>query len=42
VKSRAKDIYDQVFSGEMPCDKPWPEEKVTTFKQWMDSGMPEK
>lgn len=42
VKSRAKDIYDQLESGNMPCDDPWPQEKVATFKQWMDAGMPEK
>ena len=42
VTSRIKDIWDQLSSGAMPCDAPWPQEKLDTFKQWKDSGAPEK
>jgi hypothetical protein len=38
VKSRAQDIYDQVSTGNMPCDEPWTQDMVDTFKAWMDGG----
>ena len=38
VKSRAQDIYDQVSTGNMPCDAPWTQDMVDTFKAWMDGG----
>ena len=40
VKKWAGDIYSRVSDGSMPCDGPWPPEKVTTFKQWLDAGTP--
>lgn len=34
----AQAVYDQVSTGEMPPDKPWPTEWVALFRQWMDEG----
>ncbi|MSP13811.1 MAG: hypothetical protein EXR62_12755 [Chloroflexi bacterium] len=39
VKDRAQSIYERVEDGSMPCDEPWPAERVATFKSWMESGM---
>ncbi|MBI3942782.1 MAG: hypothetical protein HY326_07190 [Chloroflexi bacterium] len=39
VKDRAQDIYERVGDGSMPCDEPWPADRVATFKAWMESGM---
>ena len=38
VKARAADIHASVENGSMPCDDPWPTERVALFKQWMDEG----
>ena len=40
VKKHANGIYGKVAAGDMPCDGPWPQDKVTTFKQWVDAGTP--
>jgi len=39
VRRKAEDIYQQLSSKEMPCDKPWPESNIELFKSWKDSGM---
>lgn len=39
VKDNAQPIYDQVSSGNMPCDNPWPQENVDLFASWMATGM---
>lgn len=39
VRDHAEGIYRTVSEGSMPCDEPWSDEKVATFKQWMDEGM---
>jgi hypothetical protein len=39
VKARASEIYGQLESGNMPCDKRWPAEQLGLFKRWMDEGM---
>ena len=39
VKAQAEAIYSRREDGSMPCDEPWPSEKIATFKQWMDDGM---
>jgi hypothetical protein len=39
VKASAAAIYATVKDGSMPCDGPWPEEQVATFKRWMDEGL---
>jgi hypothetical protein len=35
VQEWAEQIYDQVSSGSMPPGKPWPQEWVDNFQQWM-------
>jgi hypothetical protein len=40
VRDNAEAIYARLSDGSMPCDGPWPEERVTTFRAWMDAGTP--
>jgi hypothetical protein len=39
VKAKAKVIYERLADSSMPCDGPWPEERLALFKRWMDEGM---
>ena len=39
VKEKAKEIYETLEDGSMPCDNPWPKDHVAPFKRWMDEGM---
>jgi hypothetical protein len=39
VKEKAAAIHSRLQDGSMPCDGPWPAERVALFKQWMDEGM---
>ena len=39
VKIHAEEIYARVLDGSMPCDEPWPKERIAVFKQWIDDGM---
>lgn len=39
VKNNASKIYETVADGSMPCDEPWPKDRVALFKRWMDEGM---
>ncbi|HLZ32206.1 MAG TPA: hypothetical protein VKV73_33200 [Chloroflexota bacterium] len=41
VKTNAEGIYERLADGSMPCDGPWPAERLARFKQWMDEGCPE-
>jgi hypothetical protein len=37
----ARSVYHKVSTGQMPPSEyggPWPEDKVTLFKTWMDGG----
>lgn len=38
VKDRAAEIYERLEDGSMPCDEPWPAERLALLKQWMDEG----
>jgi hypothetical protein len=38
VVRHAPAILDQVRSGSMPCDGPWPESQVALFSQWVSTG----
>jgi hypothetical protein len=40
VKENADGIYRRLSSGSMPCDGPWPEDRIATFRAWMDEGYP--
>lgn len=39
VKAKAKAILARLEEGTMPCDGPWPPERIALFKQWMAEGM---
>jgi hypothetical protein len=41
VTSNAGRIFDVISEGAMPCDKPWPTEKVDLLKRWIDGGTAE-
>ena len=38
VKARAPQTYARHVDGSMPCDQPWPSERLGFFKLWMDEG----
>ena len=40
VPANAQSVYREVSAGSMPPDEPWPAERVSLFKQWMDAGYP--
>lgn len=40
VKENAAEIYERVADGSMPCDQPWPDDRVALFKAWLDEGTP--
>jgi hypothetical protein len=40
VREHAEAIYERVAEGSMPCDEPWPDERVQLFREWIDAGMP--
>jgi len=40
VKARASEIYARLADGSMPCDEPWPPERLGLFKLWIDEGLP--
>jgi hypothetical protein len=39
VKQRATDIHARLADGSMPCDSPWPPERIALFARWIDEGM---
>jgi len=38
VRSNAAAIARRTAAGEMPCDAPWPKDRVSLFRAWMDGG----
>jgi hypothetical protein len=40
VKENSDGILERVASGEMPCDFPWPPDRVSAFRMWVEAGMP--
>jgi hypothetical protein len=40
VPANAQAVYSAVSDGSMPPDEPWPAERVSLFKEWMDAGCP--
>jgi hypothetical protein len=40
VRDNAEAIYEKLSEGSMPCDGPWPDESVATFRAWIDAGTP--
>ena len=41
VKGNAAAIAHRLSDGSMPCDGPWPEDRVALFRQWMNEGYPQ-
>jgi hypothetical protein len=39
VKARVSKIYKTLADGSVPCDEPWPSERIALFKRWMQDGM---
>ncbi len=39
VKEQAQNIYERLLDESMPCDEPWPKDRIALFKRWMDEGM---
>jgi hypothetical protein len=40
VLVNAQNVYGQVSAGAMPPDAPWPPDRISLFKEWMDAGCP--
>jgi hypothetical protein len=40
VSGHADAILGRLEAGTMPCDGPWPAERVAVFRQWIDGGKP--
>jgi hypothetical protein len=40
VKRNAELIVARLVEGDMPCDRPWPEDRVLLFKSWIEAGFP--
>jgi hypothetical protein len=41
VVENSQAILERLEDGSMPCDQPWPEERVALFRRWVEAGMPE-
>lgn len=39
VKENADGIIERLEEGDMPCDEPWPQERIDLFKKWVEEGM---
>jgi len=39
VKEHASGILERLSDGSMPCDEPWPQERIDVFRRWVESGM---
>ena len=40
VPANAQKVYGAVSTGKMPPDAPWPADRVSLFKRWMEAGCP--
>lgn len=40
VAANSQAILDRLEDGSMPCDGPWPADRVDMFRRWIDEGMP--
>ena len=40
LPANAQLVYGAVADGSMPPDDPWPADRVSLFKEWMDAGYP--
>ena len=40
VSQHAEAILGRLRDGTMPCDGPWPTEKIDVFRRWAEAGKP--
>lgn len=40
LPANAQNVYDQISTGRMPPDAPWPPDRISLLKKWMDAGCP--
>jgi hypothetical protein len=40
MTEHAAAVLDVVTDGSMPCDRPWPQERITLLRSWIDEGCP--
>ena len=40
VATNSSAILERLADGSMPCDSPWPADRVDVFRRWIDAGMP--
>jgi hypothetical protein len=40
VKENADLILERLSDGTMPCDEPWDEERIASFRNWIAEGCP--
>ncbi|HXC95477.1 MAG TPA: hypothetical protein VNU92_07240 [Edaphobacter sp.] len=40
VRANAQSVYGTLADGSMSPDAPWPQDKNSLFKSWMDAGYP--
>jgi hypothetical protein len=40
VAANSQAILERLEDGSMPCDSPWPADRVDVFRGWIDAGMP--
>jgi hypothetical protein len=40
VRANAGQILAKLSDGSMPCDGPWPQERVELFRRWVGAGYP--
>jgi len=38
VTANAERILERLEDGTMPCDAPWPDERIQLFRAWIDGG----
>lgn len=41
VRRAAAAILERLEDGTMPCDTPWPPDRIAAFRRWIDAGYPE-
>jgi hypothetical protein len=39
VRQNAPAILDRLRDGSMPCDEPWPTDRIDLFEHWINGGM---
>ncbi|MFL5798170.1 MAG: hypothetical protein ACJ77A_09580 [Actinomycetota bacterium] len=38
VRANADAILERLEAGDMPCDEPWPADKIEIFKYWVQQA----